>query len=566
MEEVNVKYWKTILLITLTAGLVFGLSFTAISKSLPKERLVPSIGLLGTTADYSPQRYNMQRMIVASWKKLGIDAYNDPTKYEAMIKRAFRSKQFDTYIINWSPMLVRLEPNVFLRTMLHSENAGWDGINVSGYQSLAYDKLADAQKVALQTKDRKDIIDFIQQFLYERQPHHAFLHHKIFRAYNKKNFSDVILAPGTGPWSFWFDWSCKPTGAQKVVRQGGPADFKTLNPIMAQLITDQYLLRHIYDTLMRIGPDAKPQLWAATAVNWVDEKTLDVTVRTDMKFHDGKPVRMEDIKFSYEYAPKSGYLKSFVENVAGVEIKGPGKLRFTLKEPDAGFLFTVLCQVQILPEHIWGKIENPATFANDKPIGSGPFAFEYYRRDEELKLKAYKEHFNPPRNEGMLHVVYGNIEAIVGAMEQGQLDSCAAAVITPAQKARLDKVPFIQTVEPLTFGAYMLEYNTRIAPLNDVHFRRAISYAVPVDPMIKRIWEGHAVPAGAMLSPENKFWHNSKLPPWPFSMEKAREELKKAGYEWDDKGRLYYPAPENDKRWIDTVDRYEKHSKTWGKN
>ena len=71
---------------------------------------------------------------------------------------------------------------------------------------------------------------------------------------------------------------------------------------------------------------------------------------------------------------------------------------------------------------------------------------------------------------------------------------------------------------------------------------------------------------GNMLS--NKFWHNSKLPPWPYDMEKAREELKKAGYEWDDQGRLYYPAPENDKRWIDTVDRYkvyEKYPRTWGK-
>ena len=147
---------------------VFALIFTALpglAKDLPKERLVPSIGLLGTTPDYSAERYNMQRMIVMSWKKLGIDAYNDPTKYEAMIKRAFRSKQYDTYIINWSPMLVRLEPNIFLRTMLHSENASWDGINVSGYQNLAYDKLADAQKVATNIRDRKEIVDFLQTYL-----------------------------------------------------------------------------------------------------------------------------------------------------------------------------------------------------------------------------------------------------------------------------------------------------------------------------------------------------------------------------------------------------------------
>ena len=546
-------------LLILTTIALFLPSIMALAADLPQERLVPPLGLLGTTADYSPQRYNMMRMIVASWKKLGVNAYLDPTKYEAMIKRAFRSKRFDAYIINWSPKLVRLEPNVFLRSMLTTPNAGWDGINVSGYQNPAYDKLADAQKVALDVRDRKEIVDFIQKFLYERQPHHAFMHQENMRAYNQKNFKDVVLAPGTGPWSFWTDWSATPTGSQRVFRQGGPADFKTTNPIMAQLITDQWLLAHIYDTLMRIGPDAKPQLWAATAYKWLDDKTLDVSIRTGMKFHDGKPVTADDIAFSYEYSRKSGYLLSFLENLESVEVTGDNSLRFKLKEPDAGFLFTVLCQVYILPKHVWGAVDNPATFANDKPVGSGPFKFNYYRRDEELSLNAFKEHFAPPKNDGFLHVVYGNIEAIVGAMERGEVDSCGAASLDPLQADRLAKNADIKVVAPLSFGMYLLEYNTRIPPWNDVYFRRAVSYAVPVPMMIKRVWDGHGVPAGAMLSPENKFWHNSSLPPWPYDLEKAKQELAEAGYEWDDEGRLYYPAPENDKRWIDTFDQHKSY-------
>ena len=549
------RFCKGWLILTAIALLLPAL--TSIAADLPEERLVPPLGLLGTTADYSPQRYNMMRMIVASWKKLGVNAYLDPTKYEAMIKRAFRSKRFDAYIINWSPKLVRLEPNVFLRSMLTSPNAGWDGINVSGYQYPAYDKLADAQKVALDVRDRKEIVDFIQKFLYERQPHHAFMHQENMRAYNQKNFKDVVLAPGTGPWSFWTDWSATPTGSQRVFRQGGPADFKTTNPIMAQLITDQWLLAHLYDTLMRIGPDAKPQLWAATGYKWLDDKTLDVSIRKGMTFHDGKPVTAEDIAFSYEYSRKSGYLLSFLENLETVEVAGDNSIRFKLKEPDAGFLFTVLCQVYILPEHIWGPIDNPATFANDNPVGSGPFKFNYYRRDEELSLNAFKEHFAPPKNDGFLHVVYGNVEAIVGAMERGEVDSCGAASLDPLQADRLAKDSAIKVVAPLSFGMYLLEYNTRIPPWNDVHFRRAVSYAVPVPIMIKRVWDGHGVPAGAMLSPENKFWHNSDLPPWPYDLEKAKQELVKAGYEWDAEGRLYYPAPENDKRWIDTFDQHK---------
>jgi len=111
----------------------------------PKGPLVRPIDLLGTTSDSNPMRYQMMRYIVQSWKKLGIDAYMNPFKYEAMIKRAFRSKRFDTYIINWGSSLIRLDPNVFLYDHKHSSMAGWDSINVSGWQNAEYDNYQPLQ-------------------------------------------------------------------------------------------------------------------------------------------------------------------------------------------------------------------------------------------------------------------------------------------------------------------------------------------------------------------------------------------------------------------------------------
>jgi peptide/nickel transport system substrate-binding protein len=556
---------KQILVFGMAVGLLLTTTGLGFAKNPPKERLVPPIGLTGATADYSPTRYNMQRMIVESWKKLGVDAYNDPTKYEIMIGRTFRSKQFDVYIIDWSPMLIRLEPNLFLNKLLHSQNAGWDGLNICGYQNPEYDKLADAQMKTIDVKKRKELVDACQAFIYERQPKHPLMHQKMHRAYNSKNFSNVELAPGSGPWSFWTSESAVPTGKQRIFRSGGVADFKTINPVMASEITDQYLLEHLYDFLMRVGTDGNPKPWAATGYKWIDDTTIEVSVREGMKFHDGTPVTMEDITFSFEYCRKSAYLRTFLGNLASVTAVGKNGLRFKLKEADAGFPLTVLCQVYILPKHIWSAIENPATFANALPIGSGPFRFDHWRRDEELFLKTNKEHFFSPKNDGFLWVVYGNQEAIVGAMEQGTLDSCGSALLDPILADKLRKNPDMTVVAPVSFGVLTLEYNTRWEPFNDVYFRRAMSYSVPIQPMINQVLNGNAVPAGAMISPENKFWHNNKLPAWPFDMEKAKQELIKAGYEWDDQGNLYYPAPEKDKRLIDTTDKYPKQPKTWGK-
>ena len=51
-------------------------------------------------------------------------------------------------------------------------------------------------------------------------------------------------------------------------------------------------------------------------------------------------------------------------------------MEITLNGPNAAFATTALAQVPILPEHIWSVIDDPSAFANDEPVGSGPFKFE----------------------------------------------------------------------------------------------------------------------------------------------------------------------------------------------
>ena len=63
------KSWFRNGLLILTLIALITPALPGLAKDLPEERLVPPLGLLGTTSDYSPQRYNMMRMIVASWKE-----------------------------------------------------------------------------------------------------------------------------------------------------------------------------------------------------------------------------------------------------------------------------------------------------------------------------------------------------------------------------------------------------------------------------------------------------------------------------------------------------------------
>jgi microcin C transport system substrate-binding protein len=92
-------------------------------------------------------------------------------------------------------------------------------------------------------------------------------------------------------------------------------------------------------------------------------------------FADGKPVRAEDVRFTFELLMSKGSLKYRTQfaDVAGVRIEGPRQVRFDLRRPHARTLALDLASLPVLPEHDWQQRD----FANgggfDKPVGSGPY-------------------------------------------------------------------------------------------------------------------------------------------------------------------------------------------------
>ncbi|WP_313201191.1 extracellular solute-binding protein [Pseudomonas sp.] len=106
-----------------------------------------------------------------------------------------------------------------------------------------------------------------------------------------------------------------------------------------------------------------------------DDAWLRFEIDPKATFADGKPVRAEDVRFSFDKLMAEGSLKyrtQFAE-VAGVTIEGPRQLRFDFKQPHGRTLALDLASLPVLPEHDWAgrDFTNGAGF--DKPVGSGPY-------------------------------------------------------------------------------------------------------------------------------------------------------------------------------------------------
>jgi len=516
-------------------------------------KLVEAFQVMTMTATEDPRRFEITRMSVDSWNAVGLPAELWPVASTVMVDQAWNDKKYKAYFIHHDPNPERMEPDTWLYTYYHSSNAGETGSNLSGYQNPDYDALAEAQRKEMDITKRKELVDKCQEWLYDAQPFHCTTNLHLAGVYNKNTFGDPTVFVGNPVYNFWSLNSFKPLTDRKVLRVGLARDFQSMNPMAASDPEDINQLALMYDSLGRIAADGTAQPWVAKSIDAISATEYEVTIRDGLTWHDGQPLTAEDVAFTFQYAKEEAavYFVSALQVLDKAEVISPNRVRFTLNQPFVPFVSNVLCQVFLLPKHIWEAIPNPLEVPNEKPIGSGPWKFDYWRPMEESMLVRFENHFQPPVAEGLLHVTYGSVEGMLGGMEKGDIDTMGE-ILTTAQVETLKGLPHIQVETVTEFGMEGIYFNTRFEPFNDRVFRQALALTVPVGDIIKIVLRGAGDPAGSILAPSLEFWHNDDLPPWPYDPEKAKQLLLEAGYTWDSEGRLHYPSPENDNRLIDT--------------
>jgi peptide/nickel transport system substrate-binding protein len=304
----------------------------------------------------------------------------------------------------------------------------------------------------------------------------------------------------------------------------------------------------IYDRLFRIGPDGKPVPWGASDMKVVDDNTIDLTIRSGMRWHDGEPVTAEDVKFSFEYHKKwkAPFFLAALNNVVAVELPAANTVRIRLENPSAPFVSNVMAVMFLIPKHIWEGIpeklnlDDPLKFANDMPVGSGPFKFDYWHRGSELKVSAFREHFNPPKCAGMIRIVYGSQDALAAAIEKGECDR-SRYILSPALVDRLKTVKNVVAKGYASHGLYHLSYNNTIKPFDNPAFRQALNHVMPRKMISELVLLGYADPGASIISPINEFWHNPAVKVPAEDVKKACDVLAGAGYGWNAQGKLLYP-------------------------
>ena len=402
----------------------------------------------------------------------------------------------------------------------------------------------------------------------------------VIEAYNSAAWDGVVQTRGFGIGSFnsfhTFLRAKAKTSRQRMI-VGCHSLLETTN-IVAAGNNMRAIGRMIYDRLAYMDENLKIIPWAAESWTRVDDRTWDIKLRPGMTFHDGHPVTVDDLQFTFDFMLKweRGNFWTANQFLKQTEIKDAanGILRATFKEPYGQFESYFMQLNVILPKHIWQNIMteqgvggDPMRVRIDKPIGSGPFRFGRYRKDADLQLIANKGHFSKPTVEEVWAVVTPSIDGLLGRLQAGDIDLIESSDthLTPSQAKQLTGVQGLTIVRTPDLNWLHGVPRASNLPWRDYEFRRAWQHSIDREFLVKVVWEGAGrLPLGNTFLVEGNPWNNPNLPPVPpFDLDKARAILKAAGYSWADDGRLVYPSPQ-DQEFRKRVQQVCKDGYKWG--
>jgi len=295
--------------------------------------------------------------------------------------------------------------------------------------------------------------------------------------------------------------------------------------------------RHIFDTLYERDPNLKivPSL-ATEMPRFIPPSAWEVKLRKGVKFHNGEEFNADSAKFTLErLGHGQGKLRgsTFFAPIDRVEIVDPYTIRVHTKKPWPTFVpvMTFPQSGMLPPKESAGK--ETADFSK-KPIGTGPYKFVRWSKDEELVLEANDAYWRgAPQVKTVVFRPIPDDAVRVAALQNGEID--LAVNIPPHLGVIIDKHPklFLSTAPSIRTIQLMFYVHQPTGPYNgptaDKRVRQAIAYAIDADEIIKTVLDGKGVRVATML-PSMHFGYDPKLQPIKQDVALAKKLLADAGF------------------------------------
>jgi peptide/nickel transport system substrate-binding protein len=289
---------------------------------------------------------------------------------------------------------------------------------------------------------------------------------------------------------------------------GDPAFTRNFNPYTGGGLPTNGLAQGAFYEPLIVTPagGSKTIPWLARTWKWSNgNRTLTLNLARNARWSDGKPLTSADVVYSLTAGRQDKTmdrigLVGVGNNVAAIRAHGRYTVSITLKTPDSQFIPAILNRAFVVPQHIWSKVKDAATFANPRPVGSGPFNVlsRLTTQDYVLSKNTHYWQAGLPKVPCLEYVQASSNDAALALIQNGSVDWTHNFVpnVEKAYEAK-DPAHYHAFYSNADYPISLVFDNTQY-PYSLPAFRKALSLAIDRTTVWKLGEYGYEPPADAL--------------------------------------------------------------------
>jgi peptide/nickel transport system substrate-binding protein len=295
----------------------------------------------------------------------------------------------------------------------------------------------------------------------------------------------------------------------------------------------------VWDTLIYRDPvtnEYKPQL--ATEWKWADDRTLEMTLREGVKFHNGEEFDADDVVYTLNFIADPANKVTAQQNVNWIEKAekvDKFKVRIKTKRPFPAAIEYLTGPIVMHPNEYYAKAGPKGM--NEKPVGTGPYKVvenvigkvirmerhaDYWAASQKPKASIEKVEIRmiPDRQTQVAEMLSGGIDLIMN--------------VPVEQAEQLKAAPHLGVISGATMRIVFLLMNTTpdtpAAALRDIRVRQAINHAIDRDTMAKQLVGEGAIPINTICFPSQFGCSSAGAKTYAYDPAKAKALMAEAGF------------------------------------
>ena len=283
----------------------------------------------------------------------------------------------------------------------------------------------------------------------------------------------------------------------------------------------------MFDTLFKQNENNEVVPILVDTYEWIDDTTLNFTVKSGIKFHNGEELTIGDVLYSFKRGIDSEYTTWIVENIDidNTKILEDGKtLQLKLKAPK-GDQLAALCFLYIVNE----KTASAADYnAETGPVGTGAFKFSKQVKGDRIEMTSNADYWDgAPKFNNLTFRIITEAASRTIEVESGGVDIIYNVLPTD--------IPILESSEGVVmhrapnFSLNFVGFNCTRAPFDNPKVRQAITYAVDKESIVEAVYgETGSVATGPISS---VIWgYSDDVMQYTYDPEKAKALLAEAGF------------------------------------